>query len=916
MKSFEKLFQILMLSALVFPLYAQESDDEDEGIEVVITTANKTESDVMSTSQAVTALSGETLVELGLNNIKDLNNMVPGLYVQNTDTSAPIITLRGIRTNNVTELGDPAVGIHVDGVYVARPQGANALMFDLERAELSRGPQGTLYGRNSVVGTLNIVTAKPNFDVQGGSVTLNSGRYNEQGLRAHYNLPISDKFAVRFAYMEQSKDSYLDGYYDGSQLDWRALPQDIRDQFAPITDQSQKSFISDYAWYLGCQEWQPPGQCWADPGWQFSNPYNKVAADPSDFYNNIDNSAWRISATYLFDNDASLNLQYEQYQDNGAGWQNTPACELYKTQTGRGVGDTAYPANTCTDIWGDENRYKAFVNVPGKVDLSIDSFRAILKGKLQSDVNYTVNFGYQNMEQYSQWDIDAGWNYAYGMSFNIDRLVGKSTVLDAYLDGANDKLAWVGGFFYMEEDNDMLANFHFDLGGSDYFWQPERVLTHYAFYGQATYQLQEDLFFTFGGRASVDEKSDTGGRNLACNQWNGCWPYIDRWGSRNTVWPDVNSYSYTYWVDYGKQVDGVDCVAPAIGCATVSTNNDTSSEWSNFSWRLGLDWDMDDYSFMYAYLATAYKAGSLADVYVRPANTLIGTPGERVDLNYDPEYVTTFEWGIKRKNEDNTLNYAFNIFYTLYDGKQFTGNLPVDVVGVEQYDGNPNSPTFGQVVTVEQGVTVWTTENFGEQEHMGAEFEYTWLPYDGGKLSGFVTSYSTEFTEDFVTMWRYGQDWLFARDYGASIDPTNPNNFVNLKGNEAPYTPKLALTARYEHTWKLNNGMELKPGVNYHWEDSSYVTIWNADKHVNDPGGFDGPGYFSQPIENFTDRRPAWEMWDYFLTLDSKDNWYIQAYSYNATSEAVPYWLGIEAGFPRGAYSQPAQKGVRFGYYW
>ena len=55
-----------------------------------------------------------------------------------------IITLRGIRTENVTELGDPAVGIHVDGVYVARPQAANALMFDLERTELTRGPQGTL----------------------------------------------------------------------------------------------------------------------------------------------------------------------------------------------------------------------------------------------------------------------------------------------------------------------------------------------------------------------------------------------------------------------------------------------------------------------------------------------------------------------------------------------------------------------------------------------------------------------------------------------------------------------------------------------------------------------------------------------------------------------------------------------------
>ena len=174
----ENLLKILMLSALVLPLFAQESDseDEDEGLEVVITTATKTEKDILNTSQAVTALTGNQLLELGLNNIKDLNNMIPGLYVQNTDTNAPIITLRGIRTENVTELGDPAVGIHVDGVYVARPQAANALMFDLERTELTRGPQGTLYGRNSVVGTLNIVTAKPNFDIQGGSLNLVGGK--------------------------------------------------------------------------------------------------------------------------------------------------------------------------------------------------------------------------------------------------------------------------------------------------------------------------------------------------------------------------------------------------------------------------------------------------------------------------------------------------------------------------------------------------------------------------------------------------------------------------------------------------------------------------------------------------------------------------------------------------------------------
>ena len=70
----------------------------------------------------------------------------------------------------------------------------------------------------------------------------------------------------------------------------------------------------------------------------------------------------------------------------------------------------------------------------------------------------------------------------------------------------------------------------------------------------------------------------------------------------------------------------------------------------------------------------------------------------------------------------------------------------------------------------------------------------------------------------------------------------NPNNFVNLKGNEAPYTPDLALTARFEHTYKLQKWYGTQAwNVNYHWEAESYVTPWNMDKHVNDEGGCDWP---------------------------------------------------------------------------
>ena len=147
-----------------------EESDDDEGIEVVITTATKTEKDILDTSQAVSALSGDEIVQLGLTSIKDLNNMVPGLYVQGAvgpagEHNAPVITLRGVRTSNVTELGDPAVGTHVDGIYVTRGQAANALMFDVERVELSRGPQGTLFGASAQAGTVRLITKKPVYDV-------------------------------------------------------------------------------------------------------------------------------------------------------------------------------------------------------------------------------------------------------------------------------------------------------------------------------------------------------------------------------------------------------------------------------------------------------------------------------------------------------------------------------------------------------------------------------------------------------------------------------------------------------------------------------------------------------------------------------------------------------------------------------
>ena len=144
----------------------------------------------------------------------------------------------------------------------------------------------------------------------------------------------------------------------------------------------------------------------------------------------------------------------------------------------------------------------------------------------------------------------------------------------------------------------------------------------------------------------------------------------------------------------------------------------------------------------------------------------------------------------------------------------------------------------GELDPVEQVVTFWGTQNFGEQEMKGLEVEFDYLPYEGGRVSGWITTMDTEVTEDFNTQWYYGQDAYLGRNgYDASVANV-PENYVNLKGNEAPYSPNLALTIKYEHTFNLGTMGQLIPSINYHWQAEDYLTIWNADKHINDAGGY------------------------------------------------------------------------------
>ena len=180
-------------------------------VEELTVTATRRETLLQDTPIAVSAFSQESMDRAHVDDLASLQNLVPNLTVeQHGDSGGVHVYLRGVGSANHTELGDPAVSFHVDSVYSPRPQGATVLMYDVNHVEVLRGPQGTLFGRNSTAGSVNVVTAKPVLGDFSGSALVSVGDYNAIGTRAHVNLPVSDTFALRLAAATEKHEGYVD----------------------------------------------------------------------------------------------------------------------------------------------------------------------------------------------------------------------------------------------------------------------------------------------------------------------------------------------------------------------------------------------------------------------------------------------------------------------------------------------------------------------------------------------------------------------------------------------------------------------------------------------------------------------------------------------------------------------------------
>ncbi len=173
--------------------------------EIVVTAQHKAEN-AQKTPIAMSVYSASQLKDNAITDVQSLSAVAPDVNFANTQ-GQPIITVRGISSRDINENGDPAVTVNVDGFYMNRPYSLNATIYDLERVEVLRGPQGTLNGRNSVGGAVNIITAKPARDFA-AYTSLEYGNYNDLNLQGMVNLPVTDTVQVRAAFLSASHDGY------------------------------------------------------------------------------------------------------------------------------------------------------------------------------------------------------------------------------------------------------------------------------------------------------------------------------------------------------------------------------------------------------------------------------------------------------------------------------------------------------------------------------------------------------------------------------------------------------------------------------------------------------------------------------------------------------------------------------------
>jgi iron complex outermembrane recepter protein len=525
---------------------AASADQADGNRAIVVVTAQRREEDLQEVPLSVTAVSGETLEERNIVDVSRLDVVTPGFtYGRSGIDSRP--AMRGVRTENVGVNGDTTIGYFIDGIYQSRAAQASAAFVDVERVEVQRGPQGTLYGRNTFGGNISVVTNAPDLDRESFAANLQYGSFETGRFDGFVNAPLGDKAAVRLAGGFVRGGGYVENAFND---DAELFDQDSSYLRGSLklepTDNLEVTLRADYLKQAG------------NGGSAFG--YKLIGS-----YYNPTVGAAVFNSTPLF-----LNTR----PNNRDGIDDNPSLA--------GVQDLGIP------IFAKDDPYKVDTDLVSFLDLERVGYTGEVVWDLGAITLKSIT-GYVDFETERTSDTDFSRN-TLGVDYQLTASESLSQEVQMLSDFSGP-FQFVAGAYYFKDDlkgvfinqqlspvlNGVVANGGVPFGGSFYDDQVSHVIST-AFYGQAELNLSEQFKLTAGVRYTEDDKRFRVNRPVAQSAANVIGVVI-----RNPVPFDF---------DPGAGVD-----------------TELQETFDKTTWRVGADYRLTPDNLVYASAATGFRSG-------------------------------------------------------------------------------------------------------------------------------------------------------------------------------------------------------------------------------------------------------------------------------------------------------------------
>jgi len=755
-------------------------------------TAQKREQDIQDVGISVSAFTGDQMKALGIQDSFDIAMFIPNVNIsgnlagQNTQFS-----IRGVTQNDFNDIIEAPVAVYLDEGYIPIAQGQTFALFDIERVEVLKGPQSTLFGRNATGGVVQYISKKPSFDGVEGYVDVTAGQYdtdadpNYQRIEAAISGPISKTLAVRISGLLDDRDPYLENLYrddDANRFGLGTITGGGNGFVAnaPGSDAGANLGKTQTTAVRGIVEFDPSESLRFTLSANYANtdvatgPYQSKPTIPVYNGSNPD-PAVQLSAGELVNvTDIAANDSRRSICADG-------------TDCGSDQDNDGFPDDFNGDGFADTGRVNnQFALTPGgdffgykdpdgedwtfSSDFAFDDSGEMETSGLQlriewdfADMTLTSITDYKEFDKLLFIDVDSA---PVNQSANYAGVDADSFSQELRLNGGGDRLQWVTGFYYLHIDSDsdnglkfptnaVVPNMatggfgEFDLGSD------ARLRTDsYSLFGQADWEIVNSVTLIAGLRVIQEEKDYVFAQN---------------------IYQTTDSRKIHQGAPFLIGPDFVN------GAPAAFSDSPSDTLWAG---KLQLDWRLSDDWLLYAGINRGVKAGGFN------AQLAGGLPVPVSSIPYDDETLHSFETGFKSTWFGGTTRFNGTFFY--YDYNDYQAFL------------------FGGV----SGIVINQ-----DAETYGLEFEVQTSPIEG--LDALLSVGWFDATVQDVPLRAEAPG-----DGGAA--PCTPASPVICKDVEPVYAPSTQVAGLLRYEWSVGQGMMNIQG-DFSWSDSFYYNLRNFD---------------------------------------------------------------------------------------